>query len=328
MVLKLLGPIDDKGPMLYSAEAFTKSTIFAEFSESLDSASVTHNAFIISDSSHIKNVAVKTAFLQNGTNNQVKIITEYPLDTISQWQLQVVSKGEFALKDSSGNLIQDTVSSAYFYAVPDKDTNDLKLLMTIPSDSSENIKTGIYLDFIFNNSIIEKKDGINSRLVCTNDDKEINYKTVYPLENILRIIPDKLLESVREYRCEIKHLFDDSDSLFALVFKTADERNYGGIAGTIEDSSEYKGYYLITLYSVESDDTYNYLSKDGKWEFNHLPPGDYKMEISSDKNKNGKYDSGYPFPWQPAEKFYQLPGTLHIKARWSVKDFKINYKGQ
>jgi uncharacterized protein (DUF2141 family) len=328
ILLKSSKAIDDTGPMLYSVEALTQSTVLAEFNESLDSSTVSHNTFIIRDNLHTKQIPAKTAFLNNGTNNQVVIITGRILDTIPQWNLEVVSEGNYALRDSSGNIIQDTVASAFFYAVPEQDTNDLKLIMTIPADSSDNNPTNNSIDFIFNNSIIEKKNILKTHLIKTNDNSEIKYITTFPQENILRIEPSDNLKSVSEYKIEIENFFEDSDSTLQLVFKTADERNYGGLAGIVVDSSDYSGNYLITLYSEENDKVFNCISTDKKWKFKHLIPGNYQIEISSDTNNNGKYDYGYPFPWQPSEKFYRLPGTLHIKARWTVEDFKIIYHGK
>jgi hypothetical protein len=82
ILLKSSKAIDDTGPMLYYVEALTQSTVLAEFNESLDSSTVSHNTFIIRDNLHTKQIPAKTAFLNNGTNNQVVIITGRILDTI------------------------------------------------------------------------------------------------------------------------------------------------------------------------------------------------------------------------------------------------------
>ncbi len=330
--LKISKPIDDIGPMLYSAEALTKSTVLTEFSESLDSSTIRAASFIILDSTGTKETKIKSAFLLNGTRNKVLIITENALDAKPKWQLQALTNDSKAIRDSSGNIIQDTVSSAYFYAVNDIDTNDLKLVQSFPADSSENIATTAYIDFIFNNSIIHRKDSLIINFIQTKNKSKVPYSFITPQENIIRIVPEQNLESISEYAIGIRNLFVNTDTTLQLTFKTADERNYGGLSGIIIDSSGYNGHYIISLYPKDKNNINNTpficYTKSKKWKFERLPEGDYTIEIASDINKNEKYDFGKPYPWQPAEKFLKIPGFIHIKPRWTVSDFKIKYQGK
>ena len=324
--IKLGAPIDDVGPMLYSVEPLTQSIILAEFSESLDSSTVNRKTFIITDSSKSKKVAISSAFLKMNSPNIVKIFAKTPLDTNTKWLLQVRTDSLYALRDSLHNIIQDTVSSAYFYAVADGDTNDLKLMATMPKDSTENVPTNSVFDFIFNNSIIEQTDNIIIDFLKTSDGSNVEMATSYPQENIIRLRTLNRLESVKKYQIKIQNAL--KDSIIYLTFQTADERNYGGLAGIIIYSSSYNGNYLITLFAKDDDKSYSLETREKKWKFPNLPPGDYQLEIVSDINDNSKYDFGNPYPWEPAEKFLQLPGTIQVKPRWTVEDFKIIYFGQ
>ena len=327
--IKLGPPIDISGPMLYGVESLTERKVIAEFSESLDSTSIRKEAFSISDSGVTINIPIHSAFLEHGTANKIVLITETSPDTSRKWLLEVAKSGEYALRDSSGNIIQDTLSTAYFYASAEKeDYPVLSLVESIPSDSTENVPLNSYFDFVFDNNIKIISDSLKIKFTKTADNSEVEFSAKFPMENILRIRPEKALANLTDYRIEIKGIPPNRDSLLSLNFVTDDERTYGGLAGIIRDSSGYKGQYLITLKSSDSDLMYYTVTKDTTWKFEHLPPGDYQLEISSDINENGKYDFGNPYPWEFAEKFMLLTGTIHIKPRWMVEDFKIIYEGK
>jgi len=321
--MKIGPPIDETGPMLYNVEAFSSGVVLAEFSESLDSSSISRKTFSIIDSSRQEELQVRTAFLKNGSANSVKIITNSILDTASVYQLKVKTEGDFSLRDSSGNIIQDTASYMTFYAYVETDTIPFRLEKTIPADSSKNVPADSYFEFLFSEDVSDLAEMIDISFSDTLKKNEIDYSVSFPQENIIRILPNEILSSVREYSLNLK--IEGRDSVYSINFTTADERNFGGLSGSIIDSSTYDGSYIIILRNESNE--YIHYTENKKYEFKRLAPGEYSIETISDENKNAEYDYGSPNPWQKSEFFEFLPGKINIKPRWEVEDFDIPYIG-
>jgi hypothetical protein len=61
-----------------------------------------------------------------------------------------------------------------------------------------------------------------------------------------------------------------------------------------------------------------------------LPPGDYKLQLIIDKNKNGKWDAGNMFESkEPEPIFYYLyegkAQNIPTKANWEIGPLLINH---
>lgn len=322
--LRTSNPIDDVGPMLYSVEALTESYVRAEFSESLDSSSVSRRAFRISDENSENEIPVVVAFLRHGNARYVDIITAEKIsDTSLKWRLSVESRGEFALRDSSKNVIQDTASTGFFFASTDLDTFRLRLINTNPSDSAQNMPTQMILDYTFTAGIVDYDTSITVTLISGDGKVKINCRKEYPAENLLRIVPN-ILANDMSYNLSVRINTSELDTIYSLNFRTADERSYGGVRGMIVDSGDYQGQYLVILTAQDESGIYYFISRNGKFAFDKLPAKVYKIEVIKDLNSNEKFDAGIPYPWEPSELFYLIHQEIDIKPRWTIEDLIIN----
>lgn len=324
--LRTGAPIDDVGPMLYNVEAIGERYIRAEFSETLDSFSVMKKAFKLSDETGDIEIPIAAAFLRHGNARYVDIVLKEKIaDTLHKWKLSVASNEDFALRDSSKNVIQDTASTGLFFASTDPDTFNLKLLSINPADSAENLPTQLIIDFVFSDGIIDFDTSITVNLSVVDGNEKIECNKIYPMENLLRIIP-KVLSNDRFYHLSVQINGKGLDTVYHLNFRTADERNYGAVKGMIVDSSDYMGQYLVLLKTHDDSKIYHYVTQDGKFTFDKLPAQTYTIEIIKDSNLNLKFDTGNPYPWEPSERFFVIPQQIDIKPRWTIEDLiiKIN----
>jgi hypothetical protein len=72
-------------------------------------------------------------------------------------------------------------------------------------------------------------------------------------------------------------------------------------------------------YIVTADATGNFL-------FPQIAEGHYIFQSFRDRNDDGKYDSGKPFPFIYSERFSSFSDTLKVRARWPLEGVKIEMK--
>jgi hypothetical protein len=64
----------------------------------------------------------------------------------------------------------------------------------------------------------------------------------------------------------------------------------------------------------------------GYFLFPQIAEGRYVFQSFRDRNNNGIYDSGKPFPFIYSERFSSYSDTLKIRARWPLEGLKIEMK--
>jgi hypothetical protein len=116
------------------------------------------------------------------------------------------------------------------------------------------------------------------------------------------------------------------DSVFVLDFMTLDNRSFGGASGVLRDSA--LGCANLVLVAVDGSGQRYKANMDstGKWQIGNLPEGAYHFEVFCDKNKNGRYDYGRPYPFVHGEKFRKIDREISIKARWDVEEILLILK--
>ena len=323
------GPANEaKGPALYTAEAVSANHLILEFSKSLDTSTVNKNNFRIDDSVSSRKIDIKSAFLSNGFASKVDIYTQQQLDTSIKWKIYCNNDNTTGIRDSSGNAIVDTNSSARFAGNSEIEKFSTKMTNASIKDSSLNVSVTGIIDLIFSNTVENLFDNSNVSMKQSAGNESIQFKLFYPQENILRITPSKNLNPDTWYKLTFDSKFKTDDSIIILNFKTIETRNNGSLNCKIIDSSGYTGQYIVTLYAKETADKYRLVTNSHEFGFESVIPGAYILEISSDSNGNGKYDYGNAYPWKPSEKILVIPQDIIIKPKWKIDDYLINYNGK
>ena len=112
-----------------------------------------------------------------------------------------------------------------------------------------------------------------------------------------------------------------SNKAFPISYKARQQSDYGNINLQI-DSLEIDKQYLIKL--LKDDKTIEAFTINGiegtqKFDLKNLLPGKYKITITYDTNKNGKWDSGDHSKGLQPERTYQYPDGVDLKANWDVE---------
>lgn len=115
--------------------------------------------------------------------------------------------------------------------------------------------------------------------------------------------------------------YDINNTAFELTYKVREQADYGNIDLQI-DSLEADKQYLLKL--IKDDKTIEAFTLDNtegskKFKLKNLLPGKYKVTITYDTNKNGKWDSGDHLKGLQPERTYQYPDGIDLKANWDVE---------
>lgn len=321
--LKIGSPKDKSGPMLFSAVALYSNLIELIFSEPIDTSSVTAASFKLTDTSGTLTKNIAGAMISSNSNDKVFIIPAEPLDTIHKWKISGLTEPSICVEDTSGNLIQDTSNTVFFYSVAETDTTLLEIMKLPFKDSTENISPNPDFQIIFNRPfVIADTNKIAS--IIDKDSINVNLSINKKSDNILSITSNSKLEPMKKYQLLLnlgllKPVYGPviADTILSLRFKIKDTRNWGSAKGNIKDMTMADSNFFIIFFN--KDNKYiSTVADSGKWEIPSLPEGKYSVEMFRDLDKNGKYSFGNAFPFKHSEPFVFMKSETEIPARWSI----------
>jgi hypothetical protein len=331
IVLKLGNKIDKIKPKLYEVESFKNRIIRAFLDEKPDSLSVSKKAFVLTDSLGRDTIDIISACMSFTEQNCIELLTGKTLDLNKTWKLYALPVGDYVLRDSAGNKIDDTSNYRYFKALPDIDYEKPAISRMPFKDSSQSVSRSNEMSFILTSPIDYTYLTDKISFIRLTDSLKIEFDLIMFFDNIITIKPKKILENDQWYRISLRfsNITDMAgtksvDTVYNLSFKTEDTRNWGRISGMLTDSSKCGGSLFIILESVDSRfrKVLN-TGLGGKWLFEDVPPGDYRIEVFCDRDNNGVYTYGNAFPFIFADPFKKLKESLTLKPRWNIDDVKI-----
>lgn len=316
-------PIDNVGPMLYGSESIFNNLIAMDFSEPLDTLSLNPKGFELQDSLRTKKIDIQSVIFSPESGNKLLLSPAEHLDTSIVWELTVLNN-QFGIKDTIGNLIQDTMKTTFFMSRSEYDTTKLKLIKIPFKDSMENIELLPKMDFVFNCGILNKNIKNRISLISADSSEKIKFIAKWLSDNYLSITTIDNLKSNTYYLLSLKldslkHSKDKyfKDSTLILHFKTKDTRKFGGAKGKVKDIVKADSLLKIVFLNSSNQRFETSVADSGKWELPKLPADKYKVEIYYDKDKNYKFSFGKPFPFIYSEDFIILQKEIEINPRWT-----------
>ncbi len=324
-----LGPKEDfLQPALYEAMAKNERLIELSFSEYIDESSIFPGNFTVSDSVGSEEFPVSAAFPSKEDGSIIMLCLDKSMEGIKAYKLTASTE----LADSSGNKLQDTASTVFFYGESLPDTLIPKIERLPVRDSAEQVSLLTGLQFRFNTGI--SKNGLNEAILFINlsDSSAVEFTIENTPSDKLKLIPSKLPEPDTWYRISLdmskirggNGLFG-RDTVVSVTFLTEDSRNFTSLSGEVTGNIGCVGDLFILMRNETNPVFLNTKVEDGVWLFEVINNGQYKVELYCDSNGNGKYDYGSSFPFKFAEQFKLFPDDVEVKARWGVEDIKLTF---
>lgn len=319
--------IDILKPRLISAQGLGLNHIRLNFTEPLDTSSLSPKAFTVIDSTSQNEYNISYAFIPSKKEKTADLITSEKLDSSKTYFI----KGNLAhpVKDTTENILSDTMRTAKFYVSKSRQNFSARLVSSPFSDSTENIPANKTFEFLFNAPV--EYDNLNSTisLMQAKDSSVTETEVKLHNSNILRMKPFDSLKINTWYIIKLNaykfKAYNDStlrDSVKFINFLTKDPRSYGGIEGKIL-ANQPENLILTAIHDETKQKFRTRINEESAWSFTSIPPGKYSFTAFRDINKNGKYDRGYPFPYEYSECFYIIKRNVNVKSRWTVDQIML-----
>lgn len=321
---------DTVRPQLFSAEAPDRNHITLKFSEPIDTSGIKPDNFKVTDTLVAQPLPIVDVF-QDARN-------KFIVHLLSQDQ-----KGEVAYRitvenvtDSSGNRISSTQNSAIFKANSSPDTTSPQVVLASLTDSTTQIPLDVQLVISFSDVVQPTMIERNLKMKDTMN-VEVSGTFVWRGGATVVFIPQQQLNSKMWYRVtlplsSVVSLFGNrgKDSLYTIRFQTIDAKSFGTIEGRVYDTTAYEkaGIIFVTAENIENSQ-FRYsvnIPDTGKYMFENVVEGQYALKCFRDRDNNGKYSFGSPYPFIPSERFASYPDTVKVRARWPVEGVNIRFK--
>ena len=162
--------------------------------------------------------------------------------------------------------------------------------------------------------VVALQDGNNNRLV---DAQEIFSMATNDLT-----VEDGKTDDVQMLLGELKE--DSVELRTENAEPVKDTIDPGTLMGTFVDSLNRAGPFVMRLISNKGDVVVTAPVVSGEaWTIEEVPPGSYSIDIFIDRNGNGAYDQGKPYPFEFAEPWFPLTTTTSVRQRWTTEDVML-----
>ncbi len=227
------------------------------------------------------------------------------------------------LFDEAGNSIDKEYNEAFFNGIEKVDANPPELVKIAPKpgEKSADLKGAVHLIFSEAMNQIKFPHGFSLK---TDSGKSLSGSFQWKNPAEVLFLSQKRLKSCSTCTVEIsgKSVMDLAGNPVAdtsFQFQTLNKDTLSEISGTVFDpDSEAVGQIFVTVRQVKTPVVLysQTLPAPGKYKLIDVLPGSYIMEAFRDRDGDGKYSFGKPFPYKPSERFVVLQDTVKVKPRW------------
>ena len=330
-VMMKLAKEDTSGVLLVKVTAFNQNHVTAEFSESLDPASVNLKSFSIIDTINQKPLDILTIY-PLPTNRASYTLVTRKQDSLKRYRLSTIG-----ITDSAGNIINPLSKSLTFQGSQKADTLGTRLVSASIKDSTQNIDLQPVWTLTFSDAIA-KTTSLDFVNIFDNKKQIVTVEKKWMSDVMISLKPEKELSSLTWYslRAELRKVNDwvehaCKDSTKTWRFETFDIEDMSSVEGIVvdENKSDTTGQMYITAFQIGEKSSKQYTAvadATGRFIFPLVAEGRYVLQTYRDRNNNGTYDFGKPFPFVHSERMSSFSDTLKVRARWPLEGVQIKMK--
>jgi len=188
--------------------------------------------------------------------------------------------------------------------------------------------------FIFFNKYKPLRESFGNSLRIA-DENNVPEKVVFNWKNdsLVEVFPANRFAMNKGYNLTFR-INTNGDSIYdyRLYFRTVNNNSFGEMKGSIESTYETTDTYPVKMelsaINVVPYLKYSFDVSDTVFSFINILEASYTLFAYIDKNHNGVYDYGNPFPFEYSEPFYAYPQQLGIKGGWTVENVIIKFNKQ
>ena len=310
---------DTVGPSIIRIVSIDRHHLILRFDEPISSecslASGSLAVIPVEDSS--EPLSIEQIYLDPLNAQMVHVVTDAQAEG-KKYTLSVTD-----LWDEAGNPVDTAYDEVLFNGIGLSDTTLPKLVQTDPRSGANLVGLKGVVRLIFSEAMDSTlfREGFSLK-----DTLEQPVEGTFEWKNLSEVtfFSSKPLESQWTYEVSIlgkgvKDLGGNPlpDSLYR--FQTLNGDTLSAISGTVTDlnTEAVGGIHVVARQIENSDITYRQiLPMPGEYTFMDIFPGQYLLECFRDRDGNGRYSMGRPFPYQPSERFCVYKDTVKVRSKW------------
>jgi hypothetical protein len=230
---------------------------------------------------------------------------------------KVVSKSVQVSEVDVSDFFKDSLD--FVYSSVEKDSRSV-----LPSQS---------VFFFFNKHSPAREQFVNSFSIKDDAGNPLQVVFNWKNDSLVEIFPPAKFGYNKDYDASFKINYGkDSVYNYELKFRTASVNSFGEIKGSIRYLlNKIEGLEGLPVYlDMQSSDikpvvNYTFEVSDTSFDFKNIYEADYSLFSYIDRNRNGKYDYGSPFPFEFSEPFYVYPQKISVKGGWAIENIIIKF---
>lgn len=322
---------DTTAPRLLKATAQDRRRLLLEFSEALDTSTVAPQHFSVRDTVENTAVAVRYAVPILSKLSTVMLLTD-PVQERRGYQLRAER-----IRDQAGNVIHPLANSTSFSGsgLPDTARPTVSSFSILDSTRSVELQPKFLLTF---SDVMERTSVEESIAVQDSSGSSVPLSLRQLNSAAWELYFPQPLRSLTWYVVavditNVRNVYGvaGAGSKRSYRFQTLDAELLSSIEGRVVDRSttDTSGTIILIAENVSTLSQRPFtmqLSRPGEFAFRDLGEGQYLLRAYRDRNGNGVFDAGRPFPFQPSERFAVYPDTLKLRARWPLEGVTIELK--
>lgn len=238
------------------------------------------------------------------------------------------------VRDKAGNPADTAFGKIEFDGVSQADTTHPKLLKIEPAPGAPDFSLNGLLRFIFSEPM-DAGDADKGFTVTDTSGVKVDGLTSWPSPADMVYRPSVPFESRMTYSVSLSseyfrdwrgHALPDT----SFQFQTLNADTLSEILGMIIDPDAGAVGEIHVLARQVEDRAVTYSDRipgSGPYRLTGVLPGQYLIEIYRDRDNNGAYSPGIPFPFKPAERFVVYQDTIKVRSRWPNEGNDIRLPG-
>ncbi len=317
---------DTARPSIQSVTAVDGRHLLAILSKAPAPEDVRPEFFILRDSAGAGQ-ALLDAAQQGVRGNQIRLTTAAAM-RIAPYTLRIDS-----LRDPSGNLISPIGNPAQFTGSDAADS--LRPALTLdPADKERGVIPDSAIRINFSDAVRAGEPGVTLRDSSGN---AVPFRLEMLRPHTAALRPAGMREGMTYTLCidlsrfrKATNNLAAADTTSCARFTTRSEEEYGSLEGRLEPAAPPAGGdVIVEARPVEGGAKSRVLRArvggGGAYAFSKIAQGKYLLWAFQDRNGNGAFDPGKPFPFRPAELFSAPRDTIRVRAQWSTRDVLLPF---
>ncbi len=295
--------VDTLGPSIERVRATTNQLIEIRFSEGVSLSSLKEESWMLSDSLTNTPTMVRSIYQLESNPRVVYLVS----DPLSEQAYRLIP--DISVQDSTGNPVNP--DPAFFVGSSRTITIEPQFLrfQTDNSDGPYQLAPWEMPQLVFDQPVSRQLLG-NRLSVEDSSGANVSFDLQSSNGTTYRIM--SLDDPAQVYKIAVKQ----KDSTYVRLFERLGSRSLGSVSGMTIPGGDSVLVVLTgadgKIISTQSPDSV------GSFLFENLPEKSYRIRAFIDRNRNGTWDGGLIYPYEPAEPITWFSESITIRPRWDT----------